>query len=65
MAKTGIGEFVRQVRQEFARVTWPSRKEWLVTTGMVFVMVTVAALFFLITDQVIQFGLKLILGLGS
>ena len=44
MAKTNIAEFVQQVRQELARVTWPTRKETMVTTGMVFVMVFVAAL---------------------
>ena len=43
MAKTSPTEFVQQVRQEVARVTWPTRKETLVTTAMVFVMVFVAA----------------------
>ncbi len=65
MAKTSPGEFIRQVRQEASKVTWPSRKETMTTTGMVFVMVVLVALFFLVVDQVIQFGIKLIFGLGG
>ena len=44
MAKTNVTEFVQQVRQELTRVTWPTRKETLVTTAMVFLMVFVAAI---------------------
>jgi preprotein translocase subunit SecE len=65
MAKTNLGEFIRQVRQETAKVTWPTRKEAVVTTMMVFVMVVVAALFFLLVDQILSFGVKLVLGLGG
>ncbi len=65
MAKTSPGEFIRQVRQEASKVTWPSRKETMTTTGMVFVMVVLVALFFLVVDQVIQFGIKLLFGLGG
>ena len=43
MAKLNVAEFAQQVRQEAARVTWPSRKETMVTTGMVFLMVFIAA----------------------
>ena len=46
MAKITPLEFLRQVRQEVGRVTWPSRKETVVTTAMVFAMVFVAAMFF-------------------
>jgi preprotein translocase subunit SecE len=46
MARTSPTEFIHQVRQELGRVTWPTRKETLVTTGMVFLMVFVAAAFF-------------------
>ena len=49
MAKTSPTEFVQQVRQEVARVTWPTRKETIVTSAMVFAMVFVAAAFFLDT----------------
>ncbi len=65
MAKTSPGEFIRQVRQEASKVTWPSRKETMTTTAMVFVMVFMVALFFFAVDQVIQFGIKLIFGLGG
>jgi preprotein translocase subunit SecE len=58
-------EFLRQVRQEVSRVTWPSRKETAVTTAMVFAMVIAAALFFFIVDQVIAIGVRYVLGFGS
>ena len=57
-------EFVQQVRQELARVTWPTRKETLVTTAMVFVMVFIAAAFFFVVDQALSYGVRLIFGLG-
>ncbi|MBI3496459.1 MAG: preprotein translocase subunit SecE [Proteobacteria bacterium] len=56
------GEFVRQVRQEIAKVTWPSRKETLVTTAMVFLMSILAALFFFIIDSVAAFVIRQIVG---
>ena len=65
MAKTNATEFVQQVRQEMSRVTWPTRKETLVTTGMVFVMVFIAAAFFFVVDQVFSMGVRLIFGLGQ
>jgi preprotein translocase subunit SecE len=64
MAKTNATEFVQQVRQELSRVTWPTRKETLVTTGMVFVMVFVAAAFFFVVDQVLSYGVRFVFGLG-
>jgi preprotein translocase subunit SecE len=65
MAKTSPAEFVRQVRQEVSRVTWPTRKEVTVTTIMVFIMVTVLSIFFLLVDKVLSFGVRQILGLGG
>ena len=65
MAKTSPTEFVQQVRQEVARVTWPSRKETVVTTVMVFAMVFVAAIFFFLVDQVFSAGVRLLFGLGQ
>jgi preprotein translocase subunit SecE len=58
-------EFARQVRQEAGKVTWPTRKETLVTTAMVFVMVFLAAGFFFLVDQVLNLGVRVVLGLGS
>ena len=65
MAKTNPFEFLQQVRAEGSKVTWPSRKETIITTAMVFVMVVLASLFFLVTDQVLRWVVSLILGLGS
>jgi len=63
--KTSIAEFAHQVRQEASRVTWPSRKETMVTTAMVFVMVFIAAAFFFVVDQVLSYGVRLVFGLGQ
>ena len=64
MARTSPAEFLRQVRQEVSRVTWPTRKELTMTTAMVFVMVFIAAVFFFVVDQVFSAGVRLIFGLG-
>ena len=64
MAKTNPVEFMQQVRSEAAKVTWPTRKETLVTTAMVFVMVIVASVFFVVVDQLLRFGVSFVLGLG-
>ncbi|MEO5338228.1 MAG: preprotein translocase subunit SecE [Magnetospirillum sp. WYHS-4] len=63
MAKVSPGQFVREVRQEASKVTWPSRKETGISTGMVFLMVVLAALFFFVVDQTMAFGVKLLFGL--
>jgi preprotein translocase subunit SecE len=65
MAKTNVAEYIQQVRQELARVTWPTRKETLVTTGMVFIMVVIAATFFFLVDQVLAYGVRLLYGFGQ
>jgi len=65
MAKVSPGEFIQQVRQEVAKVTWPSRKEALVTTGMVFLMVFLAAMFFFVVDEALSAGVRMLLGVGS
>lgn len=62
MAKVNPAQFVRQVRQETSKVSWPTRKETMIATIMVFVMVTVMSLFFLVVDEIIAFGIQLILG---
>jgi preprotein translocase subunit SecE len=48
-----------------SKVTWPTRKETAITTGMVFLMVVLAAVFFFLVDQVLAFGVRQILGLGG
>ncbi|MBR0670322.1 preprotein translocase subunit SecE [Neoroseomonas soli] len=64
MAKLDPAQFVREVRQEVGRVTWPSRKETLVTTGLVLAMSALAAVFFLVVDQLIQVAMRLVFGIG-
>jgi len=54
-------EFLQQVRAETSKVTWPTRRETILTTIMVFVMATVAAIFFLLADQIIRFGMNFLL----
>ncbi len=63
--KISPAEFLQQVRQETSKVTWPTRKETGISTGMVFLFVVLAAIFFLIVDQILQFGVKSILGFGG
>lgn len=65
MAKTNPGQFIRQVRQEVSKVTWPTRKETTITTAMVFVMVCMAAIFFFFVDQVLGVLIRTFLGLGG
>jgi preprotein translocase subunit SecE len=65
MAKTSPLQFIREVRQEVSKVTWPTRKETLITTAMVFVMVFFAAMFFFIVDQALHYIVRWTLGLGS
>jgi preprotein translocase subunit SecE len=60
-ARVSLMEFVRQVRQETAKVTWPTRRETIVTVIMVFIFSLILALYFLIIDGVIEFGIGKIL----
>lgn len=65
MSKSNPFEFLQEVRSESKKVTWPSRKETMITTGMVLLMAFVASLFFLLVDQVISVLLRIVLGFGS
>ncbi|MGK9171404.1 preprotein translocase subunit SecE [Inquilinus limosus] len=65
MAKTSPVQFFRQVRQETAKVTWPTRKETAITTGMVFVFVTLMSIFFLLVDWVAGWAVTSIIGMGG
>jgi preprotein translocase subunit SecE len=58
-------KFLQEVRSEAQKVTWPTRRETAVTTAMVFVMVAVAAVFFLIADQIMRLVVTFVLGIGS
>jgi len=56
-------QFVQQVRAEVAKVVWPTRREVLITSAMVFVMAVLTAIFFFFVDFLIRQGLQGILGL--
>jgi preprotein translocase subunit SecE len=57
MANTNPFQFVQQVRAEVAKVTWPTRREVVLTTIMVFIMAALTALFFSLVDIVIRYAL--------
>ena len=65
MAKISPFKFLQEVREETGKVTWPTRKETVITTAMVFVMVAVASVFFLVVDQIARFAITMILGIGA
>ena len=65
MAKVSPVQFLKEVRSETQKVTWPTRREVMITTIMVFVMVIFAGIFFSVSDQVIRYLVTLILGIGS
>lgn len=58
-------EFIQQVKREVSKVTWPTRKEVVVTSIMVFILVMLAAGFFLLVDQVLVRLVRFFLGLGA
>ena len=55
--------FFKEVKQEGRKIVWPTRKETLISTAMVFVMVVIFSIFFLLVDNVISWAIRLILGL--
>ena len=65
MARTSPAKFIRQVRQEMRQVTWPTRKETGITTIMVFIMVTLAAIFLTGVDWIFANLIQLVLGVGG
>jgi preprotein translocase subunit SecE len=65
MAKFSPFKFLQEVRAETDKVTWPTRRETLITTIMVFIMVALAAVLFLVADQVIRIVITFILGAAS
>ena len=56
--------FLQQVRTETAKVTWPSRRETLISTAMVLAFAAAAMIFFFAADQLMSFAIELILGIG-
>ena len=57
-------QFIEEVRQETAKVTWPTWKEVWITTTMVLIMVAMTSVFFLITDMVLSHLVQFVLRLG-
>ena len=54
-------QFLQEVKQEAFKVSWPTRKETLQGTLMVVAMAIIAAIFFLLLDQILKFFLELLL----
>ena len=65
MAKISPFKFLQEVRAEADKVTWPTRRETMITTAMVFVMVAVASVLFLVADQIIRVFITFILGVAA
>jgi len=63
--RTNPLQFIQQVRAEIAKVVWPTRREVLLTTAMVFVMATLTAIFFFFVDFLIRTGLQMILNMAG
>lgn len=63
--RTNPFTFLQQVRTEAAKIVWPSRRETAVSTVMVLIMAVLAAIFFLIADQILSFGVGFVLGVGN
>ncbi|CAM4197356.1 preprotein translocase subunit SecE [Palleronia rufa] len=61
-AKTNPFQFIQQTRAEIAKVVWPTRREVLLTTVMVFIMASLTAVFFFFVDFLIRTGLEILLG---
>ena len=61
---TNIFKFIQQSRQEASKIVWPNRRETITTTVMVFIMVAILSTFFLITDSIISFLLRIILSIN-
>ncbi|MGH2343417.1 preprotein translocase subunit SecE [Segnochrobactraceae bacterium EtOH-i3] len=64
MAKTTPITFLREVRSEVGKVTWPTRRETGITTVLVFLLVFAASVFFLLVDWILGKGIGLLLGIG-
>ena len=65
MARTNPLQFIQQVRAETAKVTWPTRRETMLTTVMVMIMASIFAAFFFTVDGLIRFGLETLLRIAS
>lgn len=64
-SKTNPFVFLQQVRAEASKVTWPSRRETMISSAMVLAMAFLAAIFFFLADQIMGFGVEFLLGLAK
>ncbi|MDA8669304.1 preprotein translocase subunit SecE [Alphaproteobacteria bacterium] len=60
--KFNPAKYLREVRQEVSKVTWPSKKETFTTSGIVLVVISIAAVILMLLDQFFAFVVRLILG---
>jgi preprotein translocase subunit SecE len=58
-------KFLQEVRSETAKVVWPTRRETMITTVMVFIMVAVSSVFFFVADQIIRVLVTFVLGIHT
>lgn len=65
MAGFNPAEYIRQVRSEVRKITWPTRKETTSSTIAVFIMVAIASIFLFIADFIMANVVQFILGLGA
>jgi len=63
--KTSPAQFAKEVRAEARKITWTSRKETWITSVMVAIMVVLAAVFFMVVDAGLQFGVTQVLKLAT
>ena len=63
--KINPAQFVRQVRQEMQKVTWPERKDIFISSAIVILLIVLFSIFFLLTDQIWSFLIKWIIQIGS
>ncbi len=65
MARVSPFKFLQEVRSEVQKVTWPTRRETMITTGLVILMVLFASLFFVVVDSALRFVVGLMLRAGQ
>jgi preprotein translocase subunit SecE len=65
MAKVSPFKFLQEVRSEVDKVTWPTRRETMITTIMVFIMVALSSILFLVADQIIRLAITFVLGIAG
>ena len=63
--RVSVPQFINQVNAERRKIVWPSRKETWITSVMVFIMVTIASVFFFLVDTGLAFASRIILAIGQ